>query len=99
MHTSLNVSGFFIVIADQISKLLKPRKTADIFQTKYMHKSGIEKSQQLHKGISVIKEHVNDQNVIQLTNLLAVQLTLSLGGQLTLETFHYFLIFDNKLNI
>ena len=48
------------------------------------------KSQQLHKGISVIKGHVNDQNVIQLTNLLAVQLTLSLGGQLTLETFQYF---------
>ena len=44
------------------------------------------KSQQLHR-ISVIKAHVNDQNVLQLTYLLAVQLTLSLGGHLTLETF------------
>ena len=44
------------------------------------------KSQQLRKGISMIKKHVYDQNVLQLTYLLAVQLTLSLG-QLTQETF------------
>ena len=37
-------------------------------------------------GIRVIKAHVNDKNVLQLTYLLAVQLTLSLG-QLTQETF------------
>ena len=37
--------------------------------------------QQLFKCISVIKAPVNDQNVLQLTYLLAVQLTLSLGGQ------------------
>ena len=49
------------------------------------------KSQQLQKGISVITANVNDQNVLQKTYLLAVQLTLSLGGQLTLETFWLFL--------
>ena len=38
------------------------------------------KSQQLHKGINMIKAHVYDQNVLQLTYLLAVQLTLSLAG-------------------
>ena len=42
-------------------------------------------SQQLHKGISVIKAQVNDQNVFQLMYLLAVQLNLRLGRQLTLE--------------
>ena len=41
-------------------------------------------SQQLHSGVSVIKAHVNDHNTLQMTYLLAVQLTLSLGGQLTL---------------
>ena len=33
------------------------------------------------------KAHVSDQNVLQLTYLLVVQLTLRLGGQLTQETF------------
>ena len=47
-------------------------------------------SQQLHKETSMIKAHVNDQNVLQLMYLLAVQLTMSLGGQLTLETFWIF---------
>ena len=50
------------------------------------------KSQQSHKGIGVIKIPVNDQNLLQLTYLLAVQLPLSWDGQLTLETF---LIFEN----
>ena len=45
------------------------------------------KSQQLHKGISLIKAPVNDQNVLHLIYRFAVQLTLSLGRQLTLETF------------
>ena len=54
-------------------------------------------SQQLRK--SMIKAHDNDQNVLQLTYLLTVELTLSLDGQLTLETFLFFLIFDNQLNI
>ena len=45
------------------------------------------KSQRLHKGISVIKTPVYDQNVVQLAYLLAAQLTLGLGKQLTLETF------------
>ena len=47
------------------------------------------KSQQFHKGIRVIKaqSRMNDQNVFQLMYLLAVQLTLSLGWQLTLGTF------------
>ena len=40
-----------------------------------------------YKEISIIKAHVNDQNVLQLMYRLVVQLTLSLGGQLTLETF------------
>ena len=49
----------------------------------------------------MIKAHVYDQNVLQLTYLLALQLTLmSLGGQLTLEVKHLnFLInsiYDNK---
>ena len=39
------------------------------------------------QGNYIIKVHVNDQNVLELTYLLAVHLTLSLGGQLTLETF------------
>ena len=55
------------------------------------------KSQQLHKGISMIKAHIYDQNVLQLTYLLAVQLTLSLGGQLTLKVKHF--EFVNQLNI
>ena len=45
------------------------------------------------------KAHVSDQNVLQLTYLLAVQLTLSFGGQLTPETFWIFKNFDNQLNI
>ena len=45
------------------------------------------KSQQLHKGISMIKAHVNDQNVLQLMYLFAEQLTLSIARQLTLDTF------------
>ena len=45
------------------------------------------KSQQLLKVFSVIMAHINEQNILQLTYLLAVQLTLSLAGQLTLETF------------
>ena len=44
-------------------------------------------SQELHKGIIVIRPHVNDQNVSQLTCLLSVQLTLRLDEQLTQETF------------
>ena len=36
-------------------------------------------SQELHKGIIVIRPHVNDQNVSQLTCLLSLQLTLSFG--------------------
>ena len=39
------------------------------------------------KGNNMNKAYVNDQNVLQLTYLLSVQFTLSLGGQLTLETF------------
>ena len=41
----------------------------------------------------MINAHVSDQYVLQLTYHLAVQLTLSLGGQLTLETFLIFLKF------
>ena len=50
------------------------------------------KSQQLHKGISVIKAPINDQYVheVQLTYLLAMQLTLCLDGQLILEKFGNF---------
>ena len=51
-------------------------------------------------GIRVIKAHVNDKNVLQLTYLLAVQLILSLVGQITLEQhFEFLQIFDNELNI
>ena len=42
------------------------------------------------KGISMIKAHVNEQNVLHFTYPLAVQLTISLNGQLTLETFWIF---------
>ena len=43
----------------------------------------------------MIETQVNYQNVLQLTNILAVQLTLNLGGKLTLETFSILNIFDN----
>ena len=38
------------------------------------------KSQQLHKGISKIKEHVNDQNILQLTYRVAMQLNWAYAG-------------------
>ena len=47
----------------------------------------------------MIKEHVSDENVLQLTYLLAVQLTLGLGGQLTLKQFEFKKFFDNQLTI
>lgn len=47
----------------------------------------LRRKSQLHKGISVIKASVYGQNVLHLTYLLAMQLSLSSGEQLTVETF------------
>ena len=51
------------------------------------------------QGISVIKAHINDQTVLQLTYLLVMQLTLRLGGQLhvTQETFLFYFLMMNSI--